>query len=233
MYMQVVPEVHRILNQAPFISLACRALRRIAHLDYVREGLPPTEPMGIVNDILTFICDTLYSAENVAEVLQGRAIISLLRIEAAAAKIGGGTYDQGREVNRVSVCILDGLAPFLILDLPSCHRAFERSFCYIDQHMDEGSTAPTGLRVKLEGMRKSRTALSGQLWACSNAECPQRADTSSCESRYWRCAGCGVAEYCSTACQRKDWKDGHAQQCPQIQTAQRGQYSHYCPLRDT
>jgi len=35
-----------------------------------------------------------------------------------------------------------------------------------------------------------------------------------------KCAGCKVALYCSSACQKKDWKKGHKQSCPQLKDGQ-------------
>ena len=43
------------------------------------------------------------------------------------------------------------------------------------------------------------------------AHCAKRADLS--EPRYLVCAGCGIARYCSEACQRADWAE-HQKKCP-------------------
>ncbi|KAJ7626140.1 hypothetical protein FB45DRAFT_75638 [Roridomyces roridus] len=55
--------------------------------------------------------------------------------------------------------------------------------------------------------------------ACHNLEC----DTADEREFFQRCSACFTAAYCSPACQRADWVDGHREDCPLLRRAHQAQ----------
>ena len=57
------------------------------------------------------------------------------------------------------------------------------------------------------GPSKQRPPMSVDAWIGGCASCGKNVVGMS------TCAGCKVAKYCSSSCQKKDWKAGHKNQC--------------------
>ncbi|KZV71722.1 hypothetical protein PENSPDRAFT_751527 [Peniophora sp. CONT] len=53
---------------------------------------------------------------------------------------------------------------------------------------------------------------------CTRTECRYHKDV--CPVRVRACKGCAEARYCSSACQRIDWKDGHKSRCKRLNGAE-------------
>ncbi|KIY67867.1 hypothetical protein CYLTODRAFT_410822 [Cylindrobasidium torrendii FP15055 ss-10] len=212
-----------------FLTIICRALRKLARLEYDRDysGSARTgvgvNPMRLPNNLLRAAHMSLCGPERVTEALEARLLISVLQIQDAVdnGKMHPAVPDTPEDIKTNCLHIVRRLSPYMVLRLPSLNGLFEKSFRYIDQHCEVGSIVWSDL-MRRRHNRPEREVI----WACSNAKCP-RQDM----PRHWKqCTGCRLAEYCSTTCQRGDWRSGHSAQCAQLRTA-RLNSSVTCPLR--
>ncbi|KAK7041518.1 hypothetical protein VNI00_009388 [Paramarasmius palmivorus] len=63
-----------------------------------------------------------------------------------------------------------------------------------------------------EDIRRFRTGLGGTY--CGNAKCPETIVSSTDSPKMKKCSQCHVVAYCSSKCQKQDWKANHREACP-------------------
>jgi MYND finger len=88
----------------------------------------------------------------------------------------------------------------------------------LDLALTQANTHAEIVTQALPVINPQRTSLTSRYRRCANAACSNLTGYSERRTKSKMCSSCGVARYCSVACQTVHWKAGHRDECSWLLT---------------
>ncbi|KAL0578192.1 hypothetical protein V5O48_003795 [Marasmius crinis-equi] len=171
------------------------------------------------------ISGLMVRASRIERLLRGKILCTLMHYGGRYCQLGeGGDDEVAREISVLLAGILDNISKFLVY--PGVLREFSRGARGITANkddllrkgMDKLWESWENARDRASSFSVVRSAFKNSIGDCSYYACVLRLiGNDNCGvTKYWRCAQCNVAVYCSVECQKSHWRQCHRLECLQI-----------------
>ncbi|KAF9260230.1 hypothetical protein L218DRAFT_947013 [Marasmius fiardii PR-910] len=210
------------------IKLLSSALRRRPKNEDLAECV-----YGIGSQALRFLLGLMTDYHWVSEALQHGFVEAILNIHPSIYEweLTSGTGVDVEALSKTLPVILKRVSCFMLYQsvlhpFSSVSRKISRSG-KLEKRMKENSEVVYDAWMKTKKIASTirnvrrRGKKDGSLNLCRSVQCPRKCSEAVEETaltvQYYSCTGCSSVLYCSHACQKLDWKDGHREECPTMQ----------------